>query len=90
MLPSFGCLTSALACARTTRALVWPLRNEDFFALCYLGDFIGVESSKDRLEKAYEKFIYITSHFGLDLAIEKCSPPTQSLVWLGFSIDVPQ
>ena len=39
--------------------------------------------------QAYERFMYITSCLGLAFAIEKCTPPTLSLEWLGFSVDVP-
>ena len=39
----FGCHTSALACTRTTCAVVWLLRQEGFYALCYLDDFVGLE-----------------------------------------------
>ena len=52
----FGCRTSALACARTTRAVVWLLRKKGFFSLCYLNDFVGVESSFDKAVAAYDYF----------------------------------
>ena len=87
--PPFGCRTSALACARTTRALVWLLRKEGFFSLCYLDDFVGIESSFAKASQAYNKFLNLTSTLGLVLALDKCSPPTQSLTWLGFVIDAP-
>ena len=58
----FGCRTSVLACARTTRAIVWLLRNADFFALCYLDDSVGVEKSKNDAERAYVKFIHYISY----------------------------
>ena len=85
--PPFGCRTSALACARTTRAVVWLLRKEGFFTLCYLDDFIGIEKTEEQAYKAYNKFMALAKDLGLDLAIEKCSPPTQKLTWLGFCID---
>ena len=42
--PPFGSRTLALACAHTTRALVWLLRQERYFSLYYLDDFVGIES----------------------------------------------
>ena len=77
-----------MACARTTRALVWLLRKAGFFTLCYLDDFIGIESSRYGAEEAYGKFLSLTETLGLDLALDKCTPPAQTIVWLGFSINV--
>ena len=73
--PPFGCRTSALACARTTRAVVWLLRKEGYFALCYLDDFVGVEYSKDKGTEAYARFLSLTDQLGLALALDKCTPP---------------
>ena len=55
--PPFGCQTSALACACTTRVVVWLLRQKGFFSLGYLDDFVGIESSRSKAEEAYEEFI---------------------------------
>ena len=83
----FRSRTSALACVRTTRAVAWLLRRQGFFALCYLDDFVGVESSREKAEEEYACFLTTTTELGLELAAEKCIPPTQSLIWLGFQID---
>ena len=85
--PPFGCCTSALACARTTRAIVWLLQNAVFFALCYLDDFVGIELSKEKATQAYKKLLSLTDMLGLALAIDKCTLPCQSLVWLSFNIN---
>ena len=53
--------------ARTTRAAVWILRQRGFFYLCYLDDFIGMESTTGKALEAYNEFLNITSRFGLVL-----------------------
>ena len=57
--PPFGCRTSKLACAHTTRAGVWLLRKAGYFALCYLDDFVGVERTESNAEEAYNKVLSI-------------------------------
>ena len=81
--PPFGCRTSAMACARTTWALVWLLRKEGYFSLCYLDDFEGIEKTKEKAEEAYSRFNTLASELGLALALEKCSPPPPSNPLLG-------
>ena len=76
-----------LACARTTHAVVCLLRKEGYFSLCYLDDFVGVESSQDRAAEAYARFNSFAEQLGLTLALDKCTPPTQSITWLDFMID---
>ena len=73
---------------KTTRALVWLLRHEGFFSLCYLDDFVGLESSRAKAEEAYERFTKLTQELGLELAKEKCTPPATSTKWLGFILDI--
>ena len=85
--PPFGCRTSALACARTTHAIVWLLRKRGSFVLCHLDDLIGIESRRGA-EEAYSTFFSLAKDLGLDLALDKCTPPAQSLTWLGFTISV--
>ena len=45
--PPFDCRISALACARATRAVVWLMRKKGFFVICYLDNFVGLESTKE-------------------------------------------
>ena len=85
--PQFGCLTSALACAHTTRTVCWLMRQQSFFTLCYLDDFVGVERSREKAGKAYAYFLHLARQLGLALALEKCVPPSQDLIWLSFHID---
>ena len=85
--PPFGCRTSALACTRTTRAVVWLLRKKVLFSLCYLDDFVGIESSFDKAVAAYEYFWELTVRLGLALSLSKCTPPARSIVWLGLEMN---
>ena len=56
--------------------------------MCYLDDFVRVESSKDRAAAAYARFNALAHLLGLQPAPDKCVPPTTSLTWLGFTLDM--
>ena len=84
--PPFGCRTSSLACARTTDAVVHLMRQQGHHTLCYLDDFVGVESSLERANEAYSAFLSLAQCLGLQLSPHKCVPPTRALEWLGFHI----
>ena len=85
--PSFGCRTSALACARTTQAVVWLMRKRGFNCWCYLDDFIGLQRTFERASEAFNVFLHLAASLGLQIALDKSFPPTNKLVWLGFAID---
>ena len=84
--PSFGCRTSSSACQSTTAAVVWLMEKAGFNSFCYLDDFAGVESTQEKAAAAFKCFLTLTSSLGLDLSLDKCSPPTLSLRWLGYNI----
>ena len=85
--PPFGCRMSALACSRTTSAVVWILRKKGVWSKCYLDDFVGVEADTVTANKSYEAVKVVTSELGLDLAQQKCTPPAKVATWLGYTID---
>ena len=57
------------------------------FSPCYLHDFVGAEPSYEKACNAYARFNELAATLGLKMASDKCSPPEQSLVWLGISIN---
>ena len=61
--------------------------KDSFFSLCYLDDFVRFESSFEKATQAYSRLLSLAADLGLDLAPDKCIPPTIFLVWLGFTID---
>ena len=83
--PSFGCRTSALACARTTAALVWLLEQNGIKVLCYLDDFVGVAGTLVEAQRGYDLLLYFLNKLGLEVSLGKCVQPCQELVWLGFA-----
>ena len=85
--PPFGCRTSSMACARTTNAIVYLLNKMNFFVVCYLDDFIGVEKDYESAKIAYTKTLNLLAFLGLDVSYKKCVPPTTNLTWLGYNID---
>ena len=62
------------------------MHREGVFSLCYLDDFIGVEASHEKAVEAFARFTPLSASLGLQLALDKCFPPTTSLTWLGFTI----
>ena len=85
--PPFGCCTSALACARNTYVVVWLLRQEGLYVLCYLDDFVELEATHERAVEAYAQFNQLTCNLGLALAKDKCTPPNQTLTLLEFVVN---
>ena len=58
---------------------MWLPRQEGFFSLCYLDDFVLIELSRQRAVEAYASFNCIVAELGLKLA-----PLERVVTWLGF------
>lgn len=87
--PSFGCRSSSSACHRVSAAVTFLLAKRGHTCLAFLDDFAECEGSESKAWEAYNAFLDITRMLGLQVSIEKCSEPTQNMIWLGFNIDVP-
>ena len=85
--PPFGARLSSLACQRTTNAIVYILGLQGIWAVVYLDDFCGAAASYEKALRDYQAFMLLAKRLGVQLAPDKCSPPTQRLEWLGFIID---
>lgn len=85
--PSFGARLSGAACQRTTSALAYIMRSSGHHILVYLDDFCGAAPDLIKAKKAYTAITDLCAHLGLQLAPEKCTPPSQRLEWLGFLVD---
>ena len=85
--PPFGCRMSALACSRTTAAVVWILKKKGVWSRCYLDDFVGAERDLEIANEYFELVQEVTSELGLDLAKEKCTAPAKVVTWLGYTVD---
>lgn len=86
--PSFGCRSSSGACQRTSMAVCYLMAKKGWFILAFLDDFAGVQSSKAEASQAYDDFLSLTTQLGLQLATDKCSPPSKCMQWLGYDINV--
>lgn len=86
--PSFGCKSSSAACQRMAMAVVYLMSNRGWTILAYLDDFAGIEKTEHQAKEAYRDFLQLTKHLGLQLAMDKCAPPSQHLQWLGYDIDI--
>ena len=85
--PSFGCRLSGSACQRTTQAVVYMMAQKGSWCLAYLDDFCGAAATLEQAQHDYKTFIDLAASLGMALSPSKCSPPTQSLEWLGFNLD---
>lgn len=85
--PSFGCRSSSGACQRVSAAVCYIMANRGFQILAFLDDFAGCEDSPERATQAYQSFTEITDALGLQLAHDKCQPPSTHMQWLGYDVD---
>lgn len=85
--PSFGCRSSSGACQRVSSAVVYIMAKKGFNILAFLDDFAGCEESSDRAKEAYHTFLRLTAALGLQLATEKCQPPSTQMQWLGYDVN---
>ena len=85
--PPFGCRTSAMACARTTSAVVYLINKKGYNCLCYLDDFVGIESTLAKANKAFSYALSTLKYLGLETSEHKCKPPRQILTWIGYEIN---
>ena len=85
--PPFGCRTSAMACARATNAVVYIINKKGYFCLCYLDDFLGIESTLEKAIIAYNDTLKLLDYLGLEVSLHKCVSPTKVLNWIGYEID---
>ena len=74
-----------LGCARTTRAVVWLLRQEGFFCLCYLPRWFcwfGILVSE-----GIGSLHSVQPYYSTIRPLDKCTPPAHVITWLGFVIN---
>ena len=82
---AMGQRTSALACQRTTRAVV-NIMNSKFSTTVYLDDFIGVEAAC-RAWESYYSMRDILEELGLKENSSKALPPAQRQIVIGVLFD---
>lgn len=85
--PSFGCRSSSAACQHTSNALAYLMRKKGFITYAYLDDYAGCCATEEEATRAYNYFLALANHLGLDLATDKCHPPQQNITWLGYTVD---
>lgn len=85
--PPFGCRSSSAACQRVSNAVAYIMGQAGFLVLAYLDDYGASEPTNERASQSYHHFRTVAKSLGLQLAEEKCVPPTQQIEWLGHEID---
>ena len=81
-----GQRNAALACSRTTKAVMYIHANAGYLGTSYLDDLIGVSPEEDGL-KAYGSLGELLSDLGLIENLAKACPPSTVQVVLGILID---
>ena len=84
--PPFGLRSAAMMCQRTTSAVSYIYRNLGFSCTNYIDDFGGAEVPSKSAE-AFEALSALFATLGLEESLEKASPPSCSMVFLGISLD---
>lgn len=84
--PPFGCRTSSAACQRVSNALTYLMGKKQYFTLAYLDDYAGCEACIGPAQNSYDTFTALAGQLGLELATQKCVPPTSDIEWLGYRI----
>lgn len=85
--PPFGCKSSAAICQRVANAVVYILAQKSCYALAYLDDYGGCNTTLNEATRAYNTFIDVCKTLGLQIAQAKCSPPANRMEWLGYQVD---
>ena len=84
---AMGQRNAAMACSRTTRAIMFMPHQEDgFLGTSYLDDLIGVSHVSAGVE-AYDKLGQLLADLGLLENLEKACPPSVVQLVLGVEID---
>ena len=83
----FGLRHGASACQRTTEAVAELVRQEvDARVFPYVDDSAGVADPLVAMMH-YQALLDCMSRLGLDAAVDKCTPPTTRLCWIGVIFD---
>ena len=83
---SMGSHSNACCCQRVTSAVVHIFGKFGHFAINYLDDLGGVETS-ERAEEAFKRLRKLIQDFGLKEALDKSVAPCMVMVFLGILID---
>ena len=82
-----GLRSSAHFCQMLTDAISYIFHKEGLDAVNYIDDFGGADS-EDRAWEAFYKLGKIISDIGLHEAVDKASPPSSIMVFLGLEVNV--
>ena len=83
---AMGQRNAAMACARTTDAVIYMHRDDGYNATNYLDDLIGVSDPRDGWE-AYDSLGELLSELGLVENLQKACPPATTQLVLGVLVN---
>ncbi|XP_077999222.1 uncharacterized protein LOC144452084 [Glandiceps talaboti] len=82
----FGLRSAAMACQRTTNAIIYIFQQLGFKAINFLDDFCGADLPH-RAHSAFLAFRRLLVQLGVEEAVDKAVAPTTSLSFIGISVD---
>ena len=83
---SMGSKSSARCCQKVTTVIVYIFTNKGYFAINYLDDLGGADSSA-RANIAYAMLRHILAEAGLQEAVDKSCPPSMCMTFLGIEVN---
>ncbi len=83
---AMGQRNAAMACSRTTKAVMYLHREDGFDGTCYLDDLIGVSTPENGRE-GFERLGSLLDELGLQENAKKACPPLTVQTVLGVEID---
>ena len=75
------------ACQRTTNAVCHIHSRAGHSALCHINDFVGVAPCPITAQAGFKTLRHLLNDLGLREALEKATPPTTRLTWIGVEFD---
>lgn len=84
----FGLNTAPWVFTQFNQALIWMAKKLGIESIVgYIDDFLIVANSKEECRTQYDKFCGLLASLGFEVAVQKCVPPAQSVIFLGIEID---
>ena len=83
----FGARSSSLHMNMVAQFILRFLTQEGVEALIYLNDLVGYAHTQRKAAQDYRRVKSVMADLGLPLAVNKMTPLTRSLTWLGILVD---
>jgi hypothetical protein len=83
----FGLRWGAACMQRTSQAVCHLLHQEGHDSMVYIDDYTGVSGGHHTATQSAHRLSELLNQLGLEEAVEKATPPTTKLDWIGVTFD---